>query len=238
MLDETFYFDGKRAKSKGIELQESIILGAAEPNLKEFTIPGRNGTIYQHDGSYKNRSIIAHCYLLSHLLERDIDQINAWLLSSVGYRRFEDSNDERHFMLARATTGILKSARMGILAPFTLEFDAKPQRFLKSGEKFIDVTTSMIIKNPTSFPALPLIRILGKGNIDLTIAGNVLHLYLGSDWQEISYDAEADTAYLGSENMDSKIGSTDQIALPSGDSQISFTGNLKNIQIMPRWWEL
>lgn len=236
MVDETFIFKKKRAKSKGIELQESIRVSAAVPNVNEIAIPGRNGTIVEYDGSYANRTITARCYLLDYALEKGIDDINAWLLGQNGYFRFEDSNDTRHFMMARATRGIEKSARLGLLNPFLLEFDAKPQRFLKIGEKAVDVTATKAIYNPTSFPALPLIDLSGSGDIAVTIFGVTLNVY-GLNGV-ITYDAETDNAYNGAQNLNSMVGTTDVLTIPKGRNEITVTGAVTSLKITPRWWEL
>lgn len=241
MLNETFSFRGKRANSMGIELQDSIIITATSPKFNQHIVPGRNGTIYDPDGAYEDRSIIASCYLLSHVLERDIDAINAWLISSPGYHRFEDSQDPYHFMMAYAKSGIEKHARGGILAPFSLEFSAKPQRFLKLGEKPISITSnSAIIKNPTKYAALPLIEFNGSGYFEIEIGGNTLK-FLGVNNETVIYDAELDTAYSGSQSMDQKVGSTGQIVLSPGSTEVKFTlinGNVYSLKITPRWWEI
>lgn len=236
MIDETFIFKNKRAKSKGIELQEPLSISAAKPNVDEAIIPGRNGVVLDYDGSYANRTITARCFLLDASLEKRIDEINSWLLGQNGYFRFEDTSDTKHFMLARAVNGIEKKARMGILNPFILEFDAKPQRFLNLGEKVLDVTDSKSIYNPTSFPAMPLIRIIGIGDISVTIFGTTLNFFDLSG--AVTYDAETDNAYNGTQNMNSKVGTTDTLVIPSGKSDITVTGNLIKLEITPRWWEL
>lgn len=236
MLNETFIFKGKRAKNKGIELQDSITLSAAVPIFSEYNIPGRNGTLYQYNGTYENRSIIVPCFLLSYLLEKDIDSINSWLLSDPGYHRFEDTNDEKHFMLARAKQGVNKSARAHLLNSFVLEFDTKPQRFLKSGEKTLDVTERKNIYNPTQFPALPLIEVQGSGDITITINGVALKIYDLNG--TITYDAESDDAYNGENNLNNKVGVSDQMTIPSGSNSISVSGSVTSIKITPRWWEL
>ena len=236
MLNETFIFKNKRAKSKGIELQESISVSAAVPNVTETTIPGRNGTLIEYDGSYANRTITARCFLLDHALEKRIDDINSWLLGENGYFRFEGSQDNKHFMLARAVRGLDKNARMGLLNPFTLEFDAKPQRFLKLGEKAIDVTSSKSIYNPTTFPALPLIEVTGSGDIAVTVFGVTLNIYSLNGL--ITYDAETDTAYNGAQNLNSMVGTTDTLIIPKGKNDITVTGSVTSLKITPRWWEL
>lgn len=236
MLDQTFIFKNKRAKSKGIELQEAISVSAAVPNFTEYKIPGRSGALIDCDGTYKNRTIIAHCYLLDYAMESRIDDINAWLLSSPGYFRFEDTEDTKHFMLARATNGIEKRVRMGMLNQFLLEFDANPQRYLKLGEKPVEVLSTKSIYNPTAFPALPLIEIAGSGNITVSI--NNVKLTVDNLDGVITYDAETDNAYNGAQNLNGKIGTTDVLTIPNGKNEITVTGSVTSLKITPRWWEI
>jgi phage-related protein len=173
---------------------------------------------------------------LDHALEKGIEEVNAWLMRDAGYFRFEDSQDTKHFMLARAVRGIDKNARVGLLNPFTLEFDAKPQRFLKIGEKAVDVTETKSIYNPTSFPALPLIELSGSGDIAVTIFGVTLNVF-GLNGM-ITYDAETDNAYNGTQNLNSIVGTTDALTVPNGRNEIIVTGAVNSLKITPRWWEL
>ena len=241
MLNETFLFKGKRANSMGIELQESIIISNPYPKFTQHVIPGRNGSVYEYDGTYEDRPIYASCYLLSHLLERDIDAINSWLISDPGYYRFEDTKDPTHFMMAVAKNGIERHARNEILNTFSLEFSAKPQRFLKIGEKQISIPESgATIKNPTKYTSFPLIEFSGVGNFEISIAGK--KLTIKEITSPIFYDAEADSAYRGNMSLDSKVGSSDRIALPPGEIPISISTPDKStflyMKITPRWWEL
>lgn len=236
MLNDSFIFKNVRAKAKGIELQAPLSISAAYPKVKKQIIPGRNGTLIDHDGTFENRTITARCYLLDMALESRIDDINAWLFGQGGYHRFEDTQDEKHFMLARASRGIDKYAKMGRINSFYLEFDAKPQRFLKLGEKPIDVTASRSIYNPTAFPALPLIEIVGSGDITVEIFGSKLSIY-GLDGV-ITYDADTDEAYRGASNLNGKIRTTDTLTIPSGRNAVTVTGNVSSIKITPRWWEI
>lgn len=236
MFTDSFIFKNIRAKSKGIELQAPLSISSAYPKVEKQIIPGRNGTLIDHDGTFENRTITARCYLLDMALGSRIDDINAWLFGQGGYHRFEDTQDEKHFMLARASRGIDKYAKMGRINSFYLEFDAKPQRFLKLGEKAIDVTTSKSIYNPTAFPALPLIEIVGSGDITVEIFGSKLSIY-GLDGV-ITYDADTDEAYRGASNLNGKIRTTDTLTIPSGRNAVTVTGNVSSIKITPRWWEI
>jgi hypothetical protein len=53
---------------------------------------------------------------------------------------------------------------------FSIEFDCKPQRFLKSGTVMQEITSGSTLNNPTAFQAQPLIRIYGNGTLTMHMA--------------------------------------------------------------------
>lgn len=255
MLYETFIYKGKRATSMGVELREPLMLSEAVPRVEAVSIPGRNGVIKQWDGSYDNRTITAQCYLLDHAAERNIDKINAWLVSEPGYYRFEDTSDGRHFMLAEATCGVSKQLRAGIMNPFDIIFDVDPRRYLKSGERPITILSEgdlkPIIYNPTAFPSSPLLEITVQTNEDndsYYILGfgdeAALTIKNGAYRGVLYYDAETDRAYdnYGEEHND-LIETLGSIRLPKGNSLVQYESNYTgdkeiSIKVIPRWWEI
>lgn len=240
MLKETFYFKNKRADSMGVQLQSSIKIGAAAPNVTTLTIPGKNGALHYYDGAFGNREIRANCFILSQRLNEDYSEINSWLLGENGYFRFSVSEDEKHFMLARAVNGVELNPRAGILNPFTLSFDAKPQRFLAVGENEQYVTEALEIYNPTGFAALPIVKISGSGNIQLTFTNGTKEtmLAVSSLDSQIVFDSETRSAYNGNLSLNNFVDAASCPILYSGKTEIAIEGNVTAIKIIPRWWEL
>lgn len=237
MLDQYFIFDGMRSKSAWIELQRPIKVSAAVPNVESVTIPGRNGVLHQWDGTYKNRTITADCYLLSGSIYYDITKINSHLLTSQAYRKLIISGDERHFFMARPTGGISEDVRRDIITPFTLTFDAKPQRYLVSGEREVSVTNSSIY-NPTAFDSSPIIKITASGvGPKLTINGNVI--LFASFTGEIIIDAETGNAVQDGVNVNGRVfyEFDEDLKLVPGENIISVNSGA-SVNIIPRWWEL
>ena len=132
MLDETFYLDGIDATSAGIRLQKPIVFSEAIPITESNTIPGRNGNLIFETGSYENRVGTASCFCLQEDVEMAISSAGRFLMGKKGYRRLETSDDPDHYWLARVVNSPEINMRLKTLAPFKIEFDCKPQRFLKS----------------------------------------------------------------------------------------------------------
>ena len=121
-----------------------------------------------------------------------------------------------------------------------LNFDCKPQRFLKTGELPIEVEKNGIsrIQNPTGFSSLPLIRVFGTSGGTLTIGDQEITI---SDFgNEIVIDSEIQDVYLGTTNKNSLVKFMDK-GFPSlgvGETSISFTGGITKVEVTPRWYTI
>ena len=236
MLNETFYLDGIDAASVGIHLQKPIVFSGAVPNIESKTIPGRNGDLIFETGSYENRIGSASCFCLQEDVEAAISSAGRFLMGGHGYRRLETSDDPDHYWMARVKNSPQIEMRLRVLAPFEIGFDCKPQRFLKSGENKTSFTASGSISNQYGQTALPLITLHCNGTGTLTIGSCVVEvtsmdgvLYLDSDTQN---------AYNNNGNQNMNINAPTFPTLPSGETQISFSGGIERVEIVPRWWEL
>ena len=157
-------------------------------------------------------------------------------MSKKGYRRLETSDDPDHYWMARVENSPQIEIRMRVLAPFNIVFDCKPQRFVKSGENKTSFTSSGSLSNQYGQTALPLITLYGQGEGTLTIGDCVVEvknmdgvLYLDSDTQN---------AYNNNGNQNMSINAPTFPTLPDGETQISFSGGIERVEIVPRWWEL
>lgn len=254
MADTGFTFNGIHSKDKGITLQGPVQVSAPKPKRGSISIPGRNGNIRQHDGSFEDRTIRVPCYMLSDYEGNRIGEINHWLFADDAYHKFTDDSDSTHFYLAKATAGAGIQLRAGVLNDFTLQFDAKPQRFLKSGEEPIvlgalSVGAEKNIINPNGFEAAPLIKVSGLSvsnhdGVQLWFQdenGNesVLEININVTLKDLTYDAEMDFSYNDTVSLDALVTVNDPIRLKAGKTTIYITnGSAQNITIVPRWWTL
>lgn len=117
---------------------------------------------------------------------------------------------------------------------FTLEFDCKPQRFLKSGEEPIELTTGGAILNRTEFPSKPMLRVYGSAAGTVGIGGQTITISTINAYVDI--DCEIMDAYKGSTNCNGNVSFTDDIVLAPGETTISMTGGITKVEITPRWY--
>ena len=168
------YFNGISSKDVGIEVETYPRYEIPEKNVTTYEIPGRNGNIVVDNGTFKNAIT---SYDVSFLTEdgeynSQIHKIAAWLYSPSGYAILEDSYDIEHYRMARISSSTDFENLFNKAGKATLEFDCKPQRFLKDGDKSriikteINAVISSKLHNPTLFNSNPIIKIYNQSKSD------------------------------------------------------------------------
>jgi len=233
-MRDNFWLNGEDARKYGIELQREIQFSAAEPDVETVSVPGHSGDIVYFNGRFRNVIGTADCYCLRENVSRVIAAVNNWLLKSTDYRRLETLIEPDVFRMARLRYGVNLEARLNRLNPFTLEFDCKPQRYLKSGETAIRATSGTVLINPTGFDALPVIVVHGSGSGTLTVGEYTMQL---DDCDELTLSTERCRASSGSVIKNSTVHGQWAV-LHEGENELSFSGGITGIEITPRWWTL
>ena len=232
-MRDDFYIDGVSAHSLGIHLQRELHFEAAEPRVETFEVAGRNGAIVLTDGSFENIKGTADCYCLDVDVAYVITAVNAWLMKSTGYRRLETLVEPEYYRMARLLHGAKIEPRLNHMNPFTLEFDCMPQKFLKYGEDEIELAAAGSILNPTAFNALPIIKTTGSGAGTVTINARTISL---SNCNGAVIDClEKETTRNGA-NANSTV--SGEYPILEEENDISFTGGITKLTIVPRWWTL
>lgn len=243
MLRDTYYqvmrhwltIDGKSTKDFGVYLSGDGTFGAPEKNLEEFTIPGRNGSFhYKAPNTYKNVKVEYKCFIFRDF-ERNVAAFRSFLLSRGGYVRIEDTHHPDEYRMGifheEFSPDVFDDLTAG---QFTIKFDCKPERWLKSGNLAIDVTGSKTIINQTNFIAKPLIKVYGSAG-SVSIDGTKVSITSVPSTAEI--DCEIMETIPSSLNANTTLNNGKFPCLLPGSNAIETTGFSK-VEIFPRWWTL
>lgn len=213
----------------------------AERRYRETDIEGHNGS-YQTDlKTYKN--VDNHSYALFFIgsdIETDMGNLTDYLTSKSGYQRLEDSLHTDEFMMAKVLTDfspVYTNRRNK--ARITLQFSRKPQRYLKIGERSVEVlpNSSIILRNPTTQDARPLIQITGIGKftvngVEYQVTENAGNLVIDSELMDCYEKVNGEWVVRnGAVNMPSTFP-----VLKAGENVI--TTLAQTLKITPRWWHL
>lgn len=229
-------------------------VGVIVENVPAYTVPkkeysfthvsGLNGDYVQCLNSFQNgkKSYNIAAVANDNSFVEVANKIMAWLYSADTYARLEDSYEPEYFMKAVFEGGISIDNILHAAGRTTIEFNCKPQRFLKIGEEPISAISGMTIMNPTSQIALPKITILGTGNGTININNgyhNETATTLKDIKSEIVIDSEAQDAYSGTENRNSDILCNEFIKIYPGLNTISFEGTgITGVTVIPNWWTI
>ena len=100
--------------------------------VSKIEIPGRSGDLIIDEGTFNNVTVAYRCFMMTNFKQNYMD-LMAWLGSLAGYQRLEFNGDPDVYRMARIQTDVnpITSAflRQG---SFSLSFDCKPQRWLKT----------------------------------------------------------------------------------------------------------
>ena len=232
-------YNGNSSDEVGIVVETPPDYEIPERNYEIIPVPGRNGDIVIDLNSYKN---VVREYNIA-IGEEDGDfsvlssKIANWLYSGHGYLRLEDSYLPEYYMMAAviAPNNIINILQQAGRA--TVQFNRKPQRFLKSGDRQITVTKQTTLFNPTQFNSKPLIIVNGTGSGVVNIGGYSVKIDNLED--EITIDCELEESYKGTNNQNNKVTlSNGYPLLVPRDNIVNFSGGITKVTIIPRWWTI
>lgn len=151
-----------------------------------------------------------------------------------GWQTLVDEYEPDYFRLAYYKGGFDAENRHTILGKFDLVFRCRPERFLNSGNYPAAFSSGNKIVNPTAYTAKPLIHVTGSGSGTVTVAGKTMSFTDMVDY--LNVDCEKQDVYrLPTENKNNLMSGEFPI-LPSGESEITFTGGITGVEITPRFF--
>lgn len=257
-LVKAFYFDGVSSVSRGLVIEHKHILNGPEPDLQEYEIPGRDGTVYISNNRRKNVSVSYDTFLRVPRpddIQPWITGVKGWLMAKPGqYFRLEDDYDLAHYRMASYVGGLEVENSWRIFTRQTVSFSCLPYRYLKTGDDMVSgsAATSLTVYNPTSFDAKPLIQVTHgmsfASSAVLTISYEDGTQYEGdlsnlgqSDFAFV-IDSEEQIIRNGNEQTSPELFAAELDFFPvlkPGENTISISGSgLSTLGVWPKWREL
>ena len=161
---------GERSVDYGMVVDAAPAFDKPKRKQTIFNVPGRNGSVLFQENAFEDVTRSYHVWVaeettedsggnISGTLEERVDAITAWLNSKTGYQKLEDNFEPDVYRLAYYSGGNDISNEMTQYGATTLTFTCRPERFLKSGETAVTVTTGTTLNNPSRFASKPFIHI-------------------------------------------------------------------------------
>lgn len=158
-------FNGRKSTDFGARLMEGAIYTRPEWRGSAETVDGRDGDLWQTDGTYGTVEIKRRMRCRMSRME----DISAWLTGS-GLLRFSwTENRAYEARAAKAVAFAQVSVDSNPLMEFTAVFTCQPFRLLYPEKEAFAVTNGEIITNPGTAPSLPRMTVTGSGDFSVTI---------------------------------------------------------------------
>lgn len=243
-----FTFDGELSTSHRLYIVKKDTYKGAARDLTFTAVPGRSGDLITDNNRYKNVKITYEVVALESSTKDISDiarELKDWLLSKVGYFKLSDTYDPAFFRLAAYADEFDLEQELSSIGRAKITFNCKPFKYSIYGQtEHTTIESSLWLKNPYPFTALPYIRINGNGDITLSQRdvqnGYSKQYHLKGVDGYIEIDSETMHVYKGETNENTKFYSMDfpQI-LPNGDIGLTvIEGNVDKITVIPRWRRL
>lgn len=170
-------FNGTDLTTFGLYVSGDKTFDSPEKNYTKVSIPGRSGDLFIWDGTYKNVKL-KYSSILIEDFDNNAENLRNFLLSANGYVRLEDDYHPDEYRLA-VYSGPLSFKPIRLLAgTTTLEFNCRPERFLKSGDQVYNLNnTGYVITNPTLNPSNPEFEVLASEEEISILAGSLNYQY-------------------------------------------------------------
>lgn len=243
---EYITFDGRTSAEFGVWISGSGTFNAPARDMETVSVPGRNGNLTFDNGRFNNITVTYPAFI-SWRFQPRIDDFRAWICSKHRYCRLEDTYHPDEFRMGIFKGGLNVSAKVRNLAgSFSLSFDCKPQRFLKSGEMPIEYTANGTIYNPTNYTANPLITLYGTpgGHGAFNIKGDQQISFVFPESGTIIIDSDISEAYdTDGTNLNANIAfpdtntEKDMPHIEPGENAVLMF-QITRAVIVPRWWTL
>lgn len=211
----------------------SQLFDTPDKDVTFFSIPGKNGDLSISNDRFNNIEVSVNCFIRTNFIENYNNLIN-FLYSQEGYQRLEYSAETDIFRMASFVKAIQPDTGAFLkYGQFTLVFNCKPQKWLKTGEIDRRVTSSRVLNNPTLFDSKPLLVVTGTGTINI----NDSELVLAQNTSQVYIDCELEDAYEGTINRNPDLTITNGFPrMKPGNNTITVTGC--TVDVFGRWWRL
>jgi len=129
-----FIFDGIKSSDYGVWISGGGTFNAPKRRYKDYTVPGRNGTLTIDEGVFEEIEVIYPAFIARDF-PANIEAFRNELMARSGYVRMTDSYHPDEYYLAKYMDGLEADVLpAGVGGQFNLKFRRDPRRFLVSGE--------------------------------------------------------------------------------------------------------
>lgn len=226
-----FSFNGILASQMGVVVETQAEYIRPAKRLTQWTVPGRPGKLTREEGeeAYETVLLSPQCWVKP---GADAAAIGQWL-QGTGLLILGSMPDYAYEARVINQIPFSRLFQGGGYMQFAPVFECQPFRLWAQGETDLVYTQPGTITNPGNIPARPRIRLLGSGDVLLQVGQAAQLSDLGGG---IIIDSGLeDCLSLDESSLINDRLQGDFPLIPPGTWQVTWTGNVSQVTITPRW---
>ena len=215
-----------------IVMEDRPVIPSPLKNVIETVVEGRNGSLLEDLNTYQNIEIpIIFSLADSENLHARARQIKQWLIGTFIDNKLTFDDDLDYFYKVKYVKLDNLERELETIGRVTATFVCEPFCYSKEGLQTVILTKAGSLFNDGHI-SIPIIKLHGSGNITLNINGTVIIL-TGVDGY-ITIDSNMMDAYKDTTPKNSAMNGDFPILI-EGKNNISWTGTVTKIEILPNW---
>ncbi|AXK19121.1 distal tail protein Dit [Bacillus sp. COPE52] len=238
--NDHFSLGGELSSDYGLVSVGERDFSAPSREVKKVKVLGQDGDLIIDQKRYNNftRKIDGFMIVSDYReLAAKVKVLRNWLNKTAKYQELIFSYDEESVYMASHSSEVQAVMISPQIAQVSIEFDLKPEIFTPYSFMSAELTSSDTLINEFSVKALPYIKITGNGDMTLHI-NNRSYNYKGVDgWIEI--DSQLKIVYKKENgvisNRSEKAVNRNFPYFEEGENNVSWTGSITKVEIVPRW---
>lgn len=228
-------FDGYNFEDYGVVVSGSGTWNMPERLTIKENVYGRHGALITDAGMFDNVEIPYPAWIARDFAEKYEAFSRMMAMHTDKYYRLEDTYHPDYYRMARVVPGITpEPGTLNRSGRFTVRFDCKPQKWLRSGEEVLEISERLELFNMTGYEAKPLIVIPPGASVTITDKDeNTASLETTDFGMDTTYDADIEEAVAGHSYVNEYVTQVGAISLKPGRNIITCTAPIK---LTPRFF--
>jgi len=230
-----FTYKGKKSTEMYLRVLNDVEFTSPSRDVNLMQVPGRHGDLVMDNGRFNSVIRTIPCRLEAPTgvnVEECINNINNWLIDDGNFHEFTWDNDPEFRYLARVEGDVVNHRVLSRFGRTAVSFRLHPIKYLESSLVERQVTSGTNLENRFNVDAKPIIRIVGTGNITLTIGGRQLVLRGIGSGCIIDSESQNITTLNGQQTLFDRIYSDFPVLTP-GNNVITFPAGVQ-VFVVPR----
>ena len=238
-----FTYNGRSSADFGLHIEKKDVFSAPEYDAEFISIPGRSGDIINPNRRFSNIKVTYTMFLArknTAALADVLRNIKGWLYSEPDrYHEITDSYDAEYFRYGVISGNLDIEEQLNKVGSFTVTFNCKPYKYSLAGQETVSADASVLtITNPTAFESRPYIKLYGSGTVRLMVSsigqGTTTLVLSGVD-EYIEIDSELMNCFKDTVLKNNAVTGEGFPVLKPGENTIACAGNVRRVEVIPRW---